>query len=1495
MGKRNLINNLPDYHGYMSYMANNNYDLDFSMQVKPTSKDLLLALDLEDKFYNSMYIFKLLEQLMLDNEENISELIHKINAKIFLDEYNFTDEQKVKKIDIEQIYDRNKFCESDVSETILQADVDIQEIETEKYIANWNLALGNRAIKSAINSYTNNYLINEAIKLDEKALLLEGFAVKKIKLMNHKNLILYLIGSIKNENINDFFDEKQEENDLNNKLDFLEMSLYLLYKYYTEEHENKRDDIIEMDDNTTGLIFTILKMYTSYQVNNEKLKVKNSEIAFIKKYYEAIYELLTDIENLENDIYLIFKLSFSIYMLSYNEDDDFSFFQTIESVVVSKDFLIQEELMLDLQKQITYNLMLLNNKEVSKKHLHLILCSDAIIYLKDKNKTDFIICLLENEILDNFTKLGIIRKARYNIKFVLDFVSKKDDTKKEEYLGIIAVFLEYISFINIKEYFEEINSFMQEFLIQEKFMVFYANFLARNDFELPLWNYIQNRTIDEYVIFCNLFFKRLRVNQNFLLKQSKKLISEDYSTLVEKHVTNFCKFFLEKKDTQLISILNSIPFLPVKKEYFYIYYDIWVFLLKNEYIDEVLFFSYKTPAFTEVANSLQYKNRATAALKGRIYRRYKKEKDPNLFEYQIIDTQCHSYFICIIYFTEYEKIRNYNYSGIINYITDNQILTICYNEIRYIMTLIHYNLKMSYDYFLEYFLVLVETLNIPYESTKKIIIIILELILKNEKYLIYNYEINVKFNILITKHMNYNSLYGEEIFNLLVNFYKKFFLNNLHDTAKYLYNYLISSHCEFSVFNEYKCLGKGKYIDIINLARNNFDKVKNFSEIKIETHKLQNNKTKQENEIEISDLHINLQNNYLMLENNIDIFLRPDEDYSWLIDVVFMNRNNTKIIRTVLLLIHKRLIINYNYTDLFLMLKIYNILSVREDLIEEIIRKSLKKGIDYSIKGDILKKISEETNDFFRFYFMNLYFISSNEVKIEHDLKFPIKKQNFSCFSNQEIILIHNIYKKRITYEILNSSNTFHYKDYFINIDDLSVMDIVCIFRNSASKELFVTALEALKQKNILFFIPQIVQCLRKDFIFSEIFIIILELAQNEFVCHFLLWNLKSNLISQCPVFKRCIKDIEFTCYSVNENKTHNTFAIEMEFFISLTNISALMMPFIKEEKEEKRKKINSFLANVKLSKGIYLPTDTEYDIVGIVPNSGRVLQSHAKVPFMASFYCILRSENTDKEINYDDSKVVIKYLIFKAGDDCRQDMLALQLITLFKDIFESCKLDLFLFPYKVIATGNETGIIEVIPNAITRDQMGREKINNLVEYFEYKYGFKESIEFKEAADNFVKSLAGYSLVTYFLNIKDRHNGNIMVDDKGHIIHIDFGFMFEIYPGIDIEIPLKLTKEVYDLLMMSNLFDKYNELMIKGFFALRRNSKDIIFLVDSFKDSELPCYKKGAVDNFIARFKFNLNDDEAKTFLKSMISSSVRKLRTWVYDKFQEVTNNIAF
>ena len=86
-----------------------------------------------------------------------------------------------------------------------------------------------------------------------------------------------------------------------------------------------------------------------------------------------------------------------------------------------------------------------------------------------------------------------------------------------------------------------------------------------------------------------------------------------------------------------------------------------------------------------------------------------------------------------------------------------------------------------------------------------------------------------------------------------------------------------------------------------------------------------------------------------------------------------------------------------------------------------------------------------------------------------------------------------------------------------------------------------------------------------------------------------------------------------------------------------------------------------------------------------------------------------------------------------------------------------------------------------------------------------------------KARRNFVQSCAAYCLVSYLIKVKDRHNGNILLDNEGHLIHIDYGYILSASPkdlGFESS-PFKLTPESVDIMGgQENYMFEYFRLLI---------------------------------------------------------------------------------
>ncbi|KAG8826070.1 phosphatidylinositol-4- kinase [Serendipita sp. 401] len=328
------------------------------------------------------------------------------------------------------------------------------------------------------------------------------------------------------------------------------------------------------------------------------------------------------------------------------------------------------------------------------------------------------------------------------------------------------------------------------------------------------------------------------------------------------------------------------------------------------------------------------------------------------------------------------------------------------------------------------------------------------------------------------------------------------------------------------------------------------------------------------------------------------------------------------------------------------------------------------------------------------------------------------------------------------------------------------------------------------------FFVPQVVQALRDDALgYVERFIF--ETAKiSQLFCHQIIWNMKANCYKDDvgeieDDMKPTLDRITDAIVQSLSGEAREFYDREFGFFNEVTSISGKLKPFITRSKPEKKAKIDEEMAKIVVEVGVYLPSNPDGKVIDIDKKSGRPLQSHAKAPFMATFKVrkerieICTDPNAVVDPSAEGNALRTEYdtwvqAIFKVGDDCRQDVLALQVIAMFKNSFTAVGLTLFLLPYRVIATGPGMGVIDVVPNSTSRDEMGRAKINDLLAFFVAKFGSEDTVAFQKARLNFIQSMAAYSVACYILQIKDRHNGNIMIDGHGHIVHIDFGFLFDI-------------------------------------------------------------------------------------------------------------------
>ena len=267
---------------------------------------------------------------------------------------------------------------------------------------------------------------------------------------------------------------------------------------------------------------------------------------------------------------------------------------------------------------------------------------------------------------------------------------------------------------------------------------------------------------------------------------------------------------------------------------------------------------------------------------------------------------------------------------------------------------------------------------------------------------------------------------------------------------------------------------------------------------------------------------------------------------------------------------------------------------------------------------------------------------------------------------------------------------------------------------------------------------------------------------------------------------------------------------------------------------------------------------------------------------------------NTKSKVDMFFSQRTTSQVMYKS-EDLRQDQLVVQMITLIDRLWKSVNLDLRLTPYRVLATGPDDGLVEFIEHTSTLTDVLKDYNQDIRSYFR-EHSPDPKAEFgidAEVMETFIRSSAGYCVITYILGIGDRHLENLMLKPTGHLLHIDFGFIFGKDPK-PMPAPMRLTKEMVQCMGGKDSvgFAAFQRYCCQGYNILRYKAPLILSLLNLLKDSGIKdfCVTQNAnqvIEQVKEKLRLDLSvEDEASAeeYLKAKLEDSVSAIMPVLMD-----------
>lgn len=448
--------------------------------------------------------------------------------------------------------------------------------------------------------------------------------------------------------------------------------------------------------------------------------------------------------------------------------------------------------------------------------------------------------------------------------------------------------------------------------------------------------------------------------------------------------------------------------------------------------------------------------------------------------------------------------------------------------------------------------------------------------------------------------------------------------------------------------------------------------------------------------------------------------------------------------------------------------------------------------------------------------------------------------------------------------------------------------------QNPAVRAYAVDRLRKADDEELLSYLLQLVQALKfeprhakenDDIDSSLASFLIVRSAANFKLGNFLYWYLMVELDENAPgqspekkkLFARVAYEFRRELSQTEEGRERSTILLRQAEFITVLSKISKDICNSRSDRPRKIEQLKKMLADPKTDMLTFdpplpLPLDPTKKVTGVIPDDCNVFKSSLS-PLSINF-------KTDTGEKYP--------FMFKTGDDLRQDQLVVQILALMNRLLLKENMDLKLTPYRILATSTLAGAVQFIPSTALSSILGSSKYKgSILGFLRYNNPATEGTPSilgvrKEAMDTYVKSVAGYCVITYLLGVGDRHLDNLLMSPDGHFFHIDFGYILGRDPKPMAPL-MKLSREMVEGMGGStpsaeSQFDQFRQYCFTAYTTLRRNSSLILNLFALMQDANIPglaWFGAESVRKVEERFKLDMTEDEALMFFGQLIEKEM--------------------